>query len=257
VAQWGDEWSQNFGGTEALWFFVLYPRIHRFLPARNVLEIAPGFGRWTRYLGVQCQSLTGVDISGKCVEHCKARFVSEAHMEFHVNDGMSLDVVPDGSIDFVFSFDSLVHAECDVMEAYLAQLARKLSPEGIGFIHHSNIGSYPGRLKLMNWYMRLPEAIRISVLKRELMSKLFSINFQAGRARSMTAVLFRDYCHKAGLTCIRQELINWTEGSCLIDALSVFTRPNSRWDVSQSYIGNSDFVASGQLTSYVSRLYCS
>jgi cyclopropane fatty-acyl-phospholipid synthase-like methyltransferase len=39
--------------------------------------------------------------------------------------------------DFVFSFDSLVHVESDVIENYLTQLAKKLKPNGIGFIHHS------------------------------------------------------------------------------------------------------------------------
>jgi hypothetical protein len=51
-------------------------------------------------------------------------------------------MVPDDSIDFVFSFDSLVHAEADVMQAYLNQLVRKLKLNGVGFIHHSNIGEY-------------------------------------------------------------------------------------------------------------------
>ena len=49
-------------------------------------------------------------------------------------------MVEDGSIDFVFSFDSLVHVEADVLDAYLDQLARKLTPDGVGFIHHSNMG---------------------------------------------------------------------------------------------------------------------
>jgi len=42
----------------------------------------------------------------------------------------------------VFSLDSLDHAEGDVMEAYLGQLAHKLTPNGVGFIHHSNLGMY-------------------------------------------------------------------------------------------------------------------
>jgi hypothetical protein len=52
---------------------------------------------------------------------------------FHVNDGRSLAAVADGSVDLIFSFDSLVHVEADVMLAYLEQLAHKLTPHGIGF----------------------------------------------------------------------------------------------------------------------------
>ena len=40
-----DEWSASFGDTEALWYFVLSPRVHRFIPAPTILEIAAGFGR--------------------------------------------------------------------------------------------------------------------------------------------------------------------------------------------------------------------
>ena len=94
----GDEWSASFGGTEALWYFVLYPRIHRFVPAPTILEIAPGFGRWTQFLKTQCKSIVAVDISEKCVEHCRARFASEPHMKFYVNDGTSLSAIPDNCI---------------------------------------------------------------------------------------------------------------------------------------------------------------
>ena len=86
--------------------FVLYPRIHRFIPAPTILEIAPGFGRWTQFLKRHCQSLIAVDISKKCIEFCKARFPSGPHITFQVNDGTSLPAIPDDSVDFVFSFDS-------------------------------------------------------------------------------------------------------------------------------------------------------
>ena len=83
-----------------------------------------------------------VDMSDKCIDACKRRFRGLDHVRYHVNDGRSLDAIEDGSIDFVFSFDSLVHAEADVVEAYLAQLERKLRPGGVGFIHHSNLGEF-------------------------------------------------------------------------------------------------------------------
>jgi 2-polyprenyl-3-methyl-5-hydroxy-6-metoxy-1,4-benzoquinol methylase len=252
----GDEWSAGFGGTEALWFFILYPRIHRFVPSPAILEIAPGFGRWTQFLRAQCQSMIAVDISERCIEHCKMRFASESHIKFHVNDGTSLAAVPDDSIDFVFSFDSLVHVETDIIEAYLLQLARKLTPDGVGFIHHSNIGAYPRRLKLMDYYYTLPHAFRRKILTKENISTLLSINLQAGRAKSMTAALFREYCRKAGLKCICQELINWSRGKCLIDAISVFAKPNSRWDTRGTSMDNSEFVESAGITSRLSKLYC-
>jgi len=259
----GDEWSVDFGGTEALWFFILYPRIHRFIPARRILEIAPGFGRWTQFLKTQCETLTTVDISQKCVDACKARFASDPHLQFHVNDGTSLAMVPDQSIDFVFSFDSLVHVEKDVIHAYVAQLAGKLSADGVGFIHHSNLGAYPGRASLVKQFHKLPTSSRTEIpksggvkLAASGVEAMLSINLQANRGPSMTGKLFREFCAQAGLKCIGQELLNWVKGTCLVDAISVFTRPGSRWDRPAAECSNRKFVEMSRVNSRLAKLYC-
>jgi len=251
----GDEWSDQFGGTEALWAFLLYPRIRRFLPAPSILEIAPGYGRWTQYLQGLCRSMIAIDISEKCIEHCKTRFAANTHIRFYGNDGFSLAAVPDDSIDFAFSFDSLVHAESDVMKSYLAQLATKLKPDGIGFFHHSNIGAYKGRLAVFDWYRRLPLPFREHVLKVNRLEALLSINLRGARATSMTASLFRQYCERAGLKCVSQEIINWVTGRSLTDAISVFTKPGSRWDKPFTVFENFRFVEGALVTKRLARLY--
>jgi len=140
--QGGEEWSAPWGGSEAQWFGSLYPRLHRLLPAGRILEIAPGFGRWTRFLIPACSAYVGIDLAAACVNACRTRFANVPHAQFVQNDGFSLDAVPDGSIDFVFSFDSLVHAEIDVFRAYIPQLLRKLTPAGMAFLHHSNLKGF-------------------------------------------------------------------------------------------------------------------
>lgn len=135
----GEEWSEAWGGSEAQWFGCLYPRLHRFLRVGNLLEIAPGFGRWTHYLLVYVQGrYTGVDLSQACVEYCKDRFSGFSNTAFLVNDGLSLDNVEDGLFDLVFSFDSLAHTNLDVHQNYIPQILRKLTQNGVAFIHHSN-----------------------------------------------------------------------------------------------------------------------
>ena len=218
----GDEWSQWWGGTRPMWYGALLPRIHSFVPTGTILEIAPGYGRWTQFLKDACQRMIVVDLTEGCIEHCRERFASSTNIEYHVNDGRSLDMVEDGSIDFVFSFDSLVHAEADVMEAYTRQLARKLSPDGVGFIHHSNLASYR---RLTQFAHKVPVSKLEALVRRGAV-----VNLPAWRAESMSADLFREQCASAGLRCVGQELINWEHGRYLIDCLSQFTRPGSRWD---------------------------
>jgi hypothetical protein len=71
----------------------------------------------------------------------------------------------------------------------------------------------------------------------------------------MTAALFREYCERAGLKCVSQELINWVSGECLVDAISVFTRRGSRWDREYVCLENDKFVENAILTGRLARLY--
>jgi SAM-dependent methyltransferase len=247
-SQQGEEWSQAWGGSEAQWFNVIYPRVHAFLPAGSILEIGPGFGRWTNFLRGYCSQLTIVDLAAKCVEACRQRFVTDSHITYYVNDGASLAMVPDSTIDFVFSFDSLVHVESDVIEDYLAQLAKKLKPNGIGFIHHSNIGEYPrSRFSASE---NIPEGIRV------FLTRLGYYDHSHSRAFSMTAQRFERSCQEAGLQCIGQEIVNWGSRS-LIDCLSLFTPAGSDWGRENRVLRNPEFMVEAGLTKRIAPLYAS
>jgi SAM-dependent methyltransferase len=139
----GEEWSAPWGTSAAQWFGTILPRIGAFLPSRRVLEIAPGFGRWSRFLLPAAGSYIGVDVSGKCVKACSERFAEQTHARFMQNDGRSLDCIGGGTFDLVFSYDSLVHADYEVIAAYIAQIVPLLSPTGVAFIHHSNLAALP------------------------------------------------------------------------------------------------------------------
>jgi SAM-dependent methyltransferase len=200
----GDEWSVGYGGTESMWSWAIQPRISSFLPSAHTLEIAPGFGRATQFILPASDKLTLVDLAEPCIEACKKRFEGHDNIEYHVNDGRSLDMVADGTIDFVFSWDSLIHVEDDVIEGYLAQLGRKLRPGGTGVFHHSNMDSY-----------------------RDRKTGELTIGNEHWRATSMSAAKFQQFSSAAGLRCIAQELIPWG-GTDFTDCISVFRRDAGR-----------------------------
>lgn len=230
----GDEWSKAWGGPRAQWFGSLYPRIRHFLPAEAILEIAPGYGRWTQFLLASCTSYVGVDVSPHCVDACRVRFAEHPTARFATNDGSSLPMVADESIDFAYSFDSLVHVEADTLASYLAELSRVLTTDGVGFIHHSNFGAY----RRSSWLTaslpldRLPNAVQQRIKDARLQPNVH------WRAPTVSAANFVDMCETAGLRCVGQELINWGGGIHLIDALSVVTRPESRWDRPNEVVKN-------------------
>jgi SAM-dependent methyltransferase len=193
----GEEWSQAWGSSEAQWFGALYPRLHRLLPAANILEIAPGFGRWTRFLIPHAKRrFVGVDLSSECVEACRANFVEAKHATFLQNDGVSLEFVPN-DLDFVFSFDSLVHVEIDILTGYTQQIIDKLSPNGNAFIHHSNFGAMPRSIENPHY-----------------------------RAESVSAAAVANAVARQGGRILVQELVNW---GCqqLIDCFTIFSRGGS------------------------------
>lgn len=224
----GDEWSEGWGGPTMQWFGTILPRMHRFLPAEVILEIAPGFGRWTEFLKDQCRSLILVDVSAKCIDACRRRFAACSHINYFVNDGKSLEMVRDNSIDFAFSFDSLVHVEDVVMDAYVSQLGRKLKRDGAAFLHHSNLGD--------EVLVGAGEATH-------------------GRDPSMTHQKAGLYASRSGLTCISQELINWGTKEALIDCFSTLAHVGSSWSKEDTVWRNDAFKSETEYILKLSRLY--
>lgn len=227
----GDEWSSLWGGVEAQWAWVLYPRLRSFVPTNRILEIAPGYGRWTQYLKDLCTSLVVVDVSDRCIAACRRRFAEERHIRYHVNDGSSLAAVEDESIDFAFSFDSLVHVEQDVIDAYVRQLAMKLKPDAAAFIHHSNLGAIENEVEHTHW-----------------------------RARSVSARSVRESAQLAGLVCVGQELVNFGDsyvgrGEELIDCFTLIRRNGLQATTPTEIVENADFMSQSATVAALARLY--
>jgi ubiquinone/menaquinone biosynthesis C-methylase UbiE len=132
-----NEWTQSEQWKNSVIEHVMLANI----PADHVvLEIGPGFGRWTRNLIEISRHLIVVDVTEKCIAHCKSLFADKNNVEFHVNDGRSLDVVADDSVDFVWSYDVFVHIEPLDIEHYLCEFRRILKDDGLAIIHHGVVG---------------------------------------------------------------------------------------------------------------------
>jgi SAM-dependent methyltransferase len=214
-----EEWSEVWGTSSAIWHASLLPRVEPFLgSAQTILEIAPGYGRFTRFLKDYCRRLVLVDLTARCIEACRARFAEQPHIEYHVNDGLTLPAVSDRSIDFAFTFDSLVHAEGDVIQSYLGELARVLSPDGVAFLHHSNLGAFqdPATGKL-------------------------SIENKHWRATSVSAAMVSGWSARYDLACPIQEIVNWGVPE-LTDCFSIVTPRGSRWDREPRCVENPRFM---------------
>ncbi len=228
-SQGGDEWSETWGGSESLWWGTLYPRLRRFLPTGTALEIATGYGRFTAFLKDHCARLIGVDLTPRCVEACRERFAGDPRLEFHVTDGSSLPMVADRAVDLAFSFDSLVHVEAEVIAAYLGELARTLRPDGVAFLHHSNVAALfvDGALPVDNRHWR---------------------------AESVSAPGVAEACARVGLACIGQEIVNWGQAE-LTDCFSLITPRGSRHERPPVVVENPGFMAEAVRLAELAKLY--
>jgi len=241
----GDEWSSSWGGTDMQWHWSILPRIHQYVPCETALEIATGRGRWTQFLIRQANQTIGIDLSDACIIACKTRFSSVKNAAFYVNDGQTLSCVEDGTVDFIFSFDSLVHVESNVVESYISEIAKKLSHNGVAFIHHSNLGEYQLQIKLA----------RIPILRIALRWLGLLENTLHWRARSMDARKMIEFAGQSNLLCIKQELVNWGTRSALIDCFSILVRPDSKWAQDYKIIRNYNFMEETRLINNLSRIY--
>ncbi len=277
-ADGGEEWSDDWGGAYSQWKWCLYPRIQQYMPVKTVLEIGPGFGRWTEYLLRECDDLFLVDLSESCIEACRDKFNNSKNINYFVNDGYSLDMIEDDSIDLAFSFDSLVHAERDVIEGYLEQISTKLKDNGVGVIHHSNLGEF----RYFHFLRKCEELLNsgkfgeqlfsieeqncrkncrrsfyspVVELLQEIAMRLRLVDRSHMRALSMTANVFSEAVEKSGMQCLSQEIIPWGKSRRAIDCISIFTKNPSERRPANKTIRNNLFMRQAEYIKSMSAVY--
>jgi ubiquinone/menaquinone biosynthesis C-methylase UbiE len=140
-----------------------------------------------------------VDVNETCLAACRGRFGTKkdaCQLHYHLTDGTHLRMIPDRSMTFGYSWDSMVHFDKLVMRGYVHEFARVLAPGGTAFLHHSNLGAiHPDS----NWF------------------------HNHGSRSNMSAALMRDYVAEAGLKLRFQRLSGLTDGWGMedLDCLSV------------------------------------
>jgi ubiquinone/menaquinone biosynthesis C-methylase UbiE len=116
-------------------------------PNAEVIEIAPGHGRWSEHLISRARFVTLVDISPTCLTHCMRRFAAAPNVDYVLTTGSQLPRYAGRHVDFIWSYDSFVHMAPPVIAAYLAEFARVLRHGGKAIIHHANIADPAGHVQ--------------------------------------------------------------------------------------------------------------
>lgn len=202
----GDEWSgmaAHCGQPYEEWKRSL---IATFIDARigpdaDIVEIAPGHGRWTEHLLRRARRLDIVDINQSCLDACAERFAADDRLVCHLTGGSSLSFLDDASTDFIWSFDAFVHMDADVVRSYIAEFARILRPGGQAVIHHANLRPWSLPLVPVTRRLGLPGRVALRLAAQGRLR-------DNGSRSTITASHVAGWAHDAGLT-VQAQTQSW------------------------------------------------
>jgi SAM-dependent methyltransferase len=124
-------------------------------PDRDVVELGCGGGKFTQRLAPKCRSLICTDISPAMIEHTKAGLESRGvagNVRYQVLDGVDFTSVADNSVDFIFSYDVLLHVQPQNVFSYLLDARRILRENGVFMLHQINLASVGGLEHFLQQY---------------------------------------------------------------------------------------------------------
>src|SRR5690348_3587636 len=123
------------------------------------VEVGCGFGRMTAPLAQRFDRVVALDVSPRMLDLARTS-VSAPNVEFELVSGSSLEPVADGSADVLVCYLVLQHLpRREVVEAYLREFARVLTPRGRAFVQLPVLG---GGVRTHLW--RMGRALAVPLL---------------------------------------------------------------------------------------------
>ena len=108
------------------------------------MEVGPGRGAWTRaILSRGAKRIYALDVQARetnVIDSVLGELASR--LDYIVVSDFSGDGVPDGSIDFFWSFGTFVHLSRGQQKAYYETIARKMKPGAVGFVQYADIPTW-------------------------------------------------------------------------------------------------------------------
>lgn len=112
-------------------FLWRYKWVNAYCKGQDVLDIPCGMG-WGTSLLKDCRSRTGIDISNEAIVEARQRY-GNLQTRFLVGNMEKLEL-DDYSFDIVVCLEGIEHVAPEVGEAFIAEAARVLRPEGKLFL---------------------------------------------------------------------------------------------------------------------------
>lgn len=97
----------------------------------RALDYGCGVGRLSRALSARFEAVIGVDFSESMLEEARRANAGIANLRFERNDGRSLAMIADATVDFLYSVIALQHSPPGAQRAVIGEFARVLAPGGV------------------------------------------------------------------------------------------------------------------------------
>ena len=115
-------------------------------PQMTVLDFGCGPGYLAQEAAKFCNKVIAVDISCGVIA-CARELNSLDNISYYTNDGKSLSMLDDSSIDLIYSFAVVQHLSEELFEGFLREFFRVLKPRGKVVCHVVLGNNYPTELE--------------------------------------------------------------------------------------------------------------
>ena len=141
-----NDWEEKYLGWEAA-LPVLEKTVFRFLQSDSVVcELGIGTGRYSRHIQERIPQgkLHLVDHSPWIVSFARDYFKSAGNVRCHLNDGYSLPLSPDDSLDLVFSTGTFIALKLGFFYLYARNFFSLLKPNGYCILDYLDVNTREG-----------------------------------------------------------------------------------------------------------------
>ena len=174
IASWRKDWNESSflqsGEDDYKHFVADVLERHQFSPeGKSMLELGCGAGRMTRSFAQRFDHVLACDVSEEMLERARSLHREISNISWLQGNGADLTGIPNGSVDFVFSYLVLQHLPSDVLfHAYVCEILRVLASGGICLFQFNGTTeqnmNWKGRMawSCLNslWALRLHETTR-------------------------------------------------------------------------------------------------
>jgi len=108
----------------------------------RVLDVACGTGYGTYELAMLCREAVGVDISSEAINFASSHYKASNILWREYDCTKMTHILEDSSFDVVVSFETIEHLDREAQSAFVEQISRVLSKDGIAIISTPNVDTY-------------------------------------------------------------------------------------------------------------------